>query len=117
RMSSPAKKKIKGDFDSLSPANSTDTALEVNRRLEQDVDLSPNARNESSEKTAAQLGESNQQVEKKDVTLAEKINKHEVPFLRLPNELLFNLLKLLPPKDRLKARVNKRLNGVEETNK
>ncbi|GMR31268.1 hypothetical protein PMAYCL1PPCAC_01463, partial [Pristionchus mayeri] len=38
-------------------------------------------------------------------------------FLRLPNELLTKILALLPPKDRLKARVNKRLNEIEAQSK
>ncbi|GMR31000.1 hypothetical protein PMAYCL1PPCAC_01195, partial [Pristionchus mayeri] len=41
----------------------------------------------------------------------------DVPFLKLPNEVISGILSLLPPKDRLNARVNKRLNAVEAESK
>ncbi|GMR30348.1 hypothetical protein PMAYCL1PPCAC_00543, partial [Pristionchus mayeri] len=39
------------------------------------------------------------------------------PFLVLPNELISDVLSYLSPKDRLKSRVNKRLNEIEANSK
>ncbi|GMR31436.1 hypothetical protein PMAYCL1PPCAC_01631, partial [Pristionchus mayeri] len=39
------------------------------------------------------------------------------PFLTFPNEVISNILSRLSPKDRLKARVNKRLNAIEADSK
>ncbi|GMR50656.1 hypothetical protein PMAYCL1PPCAC_20851, partial [Pristionchus mayeri] len=98
-------------FDSIFP----DTA-QVNRRAEQD-DLTPDPCDDNSEKTADQNGESKQQLQKNIGTLAEIIEKLQFPFLGLPNKLLTNILSLLPPKDRLKARVSKRLSEIEAESK
>ncbi|GMR30340.1 hypothetical protein PMAYCL1PPCAC_00535 [Pristionchus mayeri] len=41
----------------------------------------------------------------------------QCPILGLPNELISAIFSLLPPKDRLRARVNKRLNAIEAKSK
>ncbi|GMR30998.1 hypothetical protein PMAYCL1PPCAC_01193, partial [Pristionchus mayeri] len=113
-MSSPAKKKIKDDFDAmfdaLFPEISIDSEL---GRVDQDIDLKSNASGDTSEKTEDQNVELSLQLEKKkkNTALAEFL------IVDLPKRPLTRILSMLPPKDRLNARVNKKLNEIEAASK